>query len=61
MLVLTRAEGESIYLDVGGGIWLTVLSIKGKRVKVGLKAPDKVRISRGEIKPKDDKMNPNGL
>jgi carbon storage regulator len=47
MLVLTRKLGEKIVID--GGITVTVLEIAGQRVRVGVQAPDDVRILRGEL------------
>ena len=47
MLVLTRKSEESFLL--GDDIQITVLSIKGNQVQLGVKAPSHVRIYRGEI------------
>lgn len=47
MLVLTRKLGESII--VGNDILITVESISGSRVKLGLQAPVEVAIIRSEI------------
>ena len=47
MLVLTRKVGERIY--IGDGITVTVLEVKGARVRIGIDAPDDVRIARGEL------------
>jgi carbon storage regulator len=47
MLVLSRKPGEKIV--IGGGITVTVLEAHGDRVRVGIEAPDQVRILRAEL------------
>ncbi len=47
MLVLRRKAGESIVL--AGTIYVTVLVIEGKRVKIGVSAPPDVSIVREEL------------
>jgi len=47
MLVLTRREGETLVID--GDIKVTVLSIKGNQVRVGIDAPSEVLIHRQEL------------
>lgn len=47
MLVLRRKAGESIVL--AGEIYVTVLVIEGKRVKLGVSAPPDVSIVREEL------------
>jgi carbon storage regulator len=47
MLVLSRKPGEKIVL--GQGITVTVLEVQGGRVRVGIEAPDEVRVLRGEL------------
>ncbi|HEY7310485.1 MAG TPA: carbon storage regulator [Gemmataceae bacterium] len=54
MLVLTRKEGEQIVL--GENIRVTVLAIKGKRVRLGVFAPPDVSIVREELGPLDDSL-----
>jgi carbon storage regulator CsrA len=51
MLVLTRKSQQQI--RVGGEITITVLSVKGKSVRIGIDAPREVRVVRGELPPKD--------
>jgi carbon storage regulator len=46
MLVLSRKAGESII--VAGGITVTVTSIDGNKVRIGISAPPEVRIDREE-------------
>jgi carbon storage regulator len=47
MLVLTRHPGEEIIID--GTIRLTVVSVKGDRIRVGIDAPPSVVVDRQEI------------
>jgi carbon storage regulator len=47
MLVLTRKAGEKIY--IGEGITVTVLDVKGSRVRLGINAPEEVRVVRSEL------------
>jgi carbon storage regulator len=47
MLVLSRREGERI--AIGDDIIVTVMRIEGGRVRLGIKAPDHVRIQRTEL------------
>ena len=47
MLVLTRKVGESI--QVGDDIRLTVLSVQGQNVKMGILAPREIAVHREEI------------
>jgi len=47
MLVLTRKLGESIAID--DHIKITVVQIKGKQVRIGIKAPKETKIHREEV------------
>jgi carbon storage regulator len=47
MLVLTRRPGEEILID--GTIRLTVVSVKGDRIRLGIDAPLSVVVDRQEI------------
>lgn len=47
MLILTRRPGESIYL--GDDIKITVLSVQGKQIKVGLEVPEDMPVYREEV------------
>jgi carbon storage regulator len=47
MLVLTRRPGEQIVID--GNIRLTVVSVKGDRIRIGIEAPPTVLVDREEI------------
>lgn len=46
MLMLTRYPGESI--EVGHEITITVLSVKGNQVRIGVKAPREMCVNREE-------------
>jgi len=61
MLVLTRKSEESFL--VGDEIQVTVLSIRGSQVQLGVKAPAHVRIYRGEVydKIKAENISSAGL
>ncbi|WP_285768108.1 carbon storage regulator CsrA [Peribacillus sp. SI8-4] len=47
MLVLTRKPNESIM--IGDDIEITILSIEGEQIKLGINAPKNVEIHRKEI------------
>jgi carbon storage regulator len=47
MLILTRKLGESI--RIGDDITLTVLSVKGNQIRLGVDAPREVEVHRQEI------------
>lgn len=47
MLVLSRKLGERIVIE--GNIEITVVAIKGRAVRIGVSAPDSVRVDRGEV------------
>ncbi len=47
MLVLTRRPGEQIV--IAGNIRLTIVNIGPGRVKIGIEAPDNVRVDRQEV------------
>jgi carbon storage regulator len=47
MLVLTRKINEEIIID--GDIRVTVLSVQGDKVRLGIAAPPSVRIDRQEV------------
>src|SRR5262245_19814252 len=64
MLVLTRKAQEQI--QIGHNIKVTVVRVKGRSVRLGIEAPDNVRIVRGELAAAmaefrdDDTMAENG-
>jgi carbon storage regulator len=47
MLILTRRAGESLY--VGDDIKITVFSIQGKQVKLGIEVPGATPVYREEV------------
>ena len=47
MLVLTRRTNETLVID--GDIEVSVLSVHGDRVRLGIKAPPSMRVDRLEI------------
>lgn len=47
MLLLTRRVGETI--EIGNDIKITVTSIKGNQVRIGITAPPSVAVHRKEI------------
>lgn len=47
MLVLSRKLGET--LVIGPEITVTVVEVKGNRVRLGIKAPQQVTVLRGEL------------
>ncbi len=47
MLILTRKLGESI--TIGDDIKITILGVRGRQVRLGIIAPQKVTIHREEI------------
>lgn len=51
MLVLTRKKQEQI--QIGDNVTITIVRIKGNTVRVGIEAPDDVRVARGELVAKD--------
>ena len=47
MLILTRKVGESVL--IGNDISITILSVRGNQVKLGVQAPKEVSVHREEI------------
>lgn len=47
MLILTRRVGESVM--IGDEVTITVLSVKGNQVRVGVNAPRHIAVHREEI------------
>ena len=47
MLALSRKPGEQVV--IGDGITLTVVEVRGNRVRLAFDAPDQVRILRAEL------------
>ena len=47
MLVLSRRADESLY--IGDDIKITVLDIRGGQVRIGITAPDIIKVHREEV------------
>lgn len=47
MLILTRRAGESLH--IGDNIKVTVISIQGRQVRLGIDVPDEMLIYREEV------------
>jgi len=57
MLVLSRKRGEQIC--IGNGVVLTVISVQGDRVRLGIQAPREVTVDRQEVRQrKVDERSP---
>lgn len=54
MLVLTRKLQQQIL--IGNDITITVLRVQGNKVRIGIDAPEAVRVVRGEL-PRRDAVN----
>ena len=52
MLVFSRYKGESI--DISGGITVTVVEIRGDKVRLGISAPREVAVHRREVTERID-------
>jgi carbon storage regulator len=55
MLALTRKIDERI--QIGQDIFITILHVRGKQVRVGIEAPRNVRVKRAELAD-EDQLNP---
>jgi len=53
MLVLSRKVGERIH--IGNDVIVTVLSVRGGRIRLGIEAPEGVHIKRHELLPEDER------
>ena len=47
MLVLSRGEGQVI--TIGDNIRITIVEVRGDKVRVGIDAPRDVRVTRSEL------------
>ena len=47
MLILTRKSGEAIIIN--GDVKVTVLSIEGNKISIGIDAPKEISVHREEI------------
>ena len=51
MLVLSRKQGQQIF--VGSSVVVTIVRVSGDKVRIGIEAPDEMRVLRGELQPHD--------
>lgn len=58
MLVLARKLDQSI--QIGDDITLTIVAVKGNTVRIGISAPDHVRITRSELQIEPQERRPAG-
>jgi len=59
MLILTRRAGESILL--GDDIVISILSMKGKQVKLGIEVPEDLPVYREEVFKKIQQENEQAI
>lgn len=59
MLILSRRPGESVH--VGDDIKITILSIKGQQIKIGLDVPEHMPVYREELYAKVRTQNTSAL
>jgi carbon storage regulator len=55
MLVLSRKKQQTVIID--GQVEIEVLAIKGNTVRLGITAPNTVKIIRGELSPFEFQIN----
>ena len=48
MLVLSRKTGETIW--IGEDVEIIISEVKGEQVKIGIRAPRKIDVIRGELR-----------
>ena len=56
MLVLSRKRGQGIV--IGNGVTVTVLEVRGDRVKLGFNGPDGMPINREEVHRRIENTQP---
>jgi carbon storage regulator len=59
MLILTRRLGETIVIN--GDISITVVAVKGNRVRIGVTAPKDMTVDRQEIHERRSEFRTNLL
>jgi len=55
MLVLSRKVGETI--KIGDSIYITLVELRGDKIRLGIQAPREIPVNRLEILPKKDGTN----
>ena len=59
MLVLSRKPGEKVV--IGDTVTLILPSCHGRRIRIGITAPDDVCILRGELLDRQENLDPETL
>lgn len=59
MLVLSRKAGEKII--IGNTVTVTILSVFGNRLRIGIDAPKQIQIRRMVLVKQDDSIDANYL
>lgn len=63
MLILSRMKDQAIM--IGDSIKVTVIKVQGNAIRIGIKAPEDIRILRGELSDwhrlSSDEKDPNEL
>jgi carbon storage regulator len=54
MLILSRKKNESIV--IGGLVTVTVVDIRGDKIRLGIEAPREVDVHRQEVHEKNERM-----
>lgn len=57
MLVLSRREDEDVIIN-NGQIIVTVIEIRGEKVRLGIKAPPEIPVHRAEVQKRIDGWRP---
>jgi carbon storage regulator len=58
MLVLSRKVGE--HVCIGDDVRITVVSTGSNKVRIGIEAPDDVRVDRDEVRASKEKSKASG-
>lgn len=56
MLVLSRKPGERVL--IGGDIVVQVIDVRGDKVRLGITAPNDVRVNREEVDARTNRSQP---
>ena len=59
MLVLSRKQNQTVVID--NQVEIEVLKIKGNTVRLGIKAPNNIKILRGELSPFEIEVDTSDL
>lgn len=55
MLVLTREPSQTI--KIGEDIYITVIAVKGRQVRIGIDAPKEINVVRTELLARNNEAN----